>query len=84
MSERGKGVYSELLRRLSLYAPVMGLDFWTEKPSSPNYPLGWLLSGRHEEKMRSQWMDGDIRMQLCSTLTLLTRSRHQRLGRVLG
>jgi hypothetical protein len=62
MSERGGGVSSEPLS----YAPVMGLDCWAEKPSSPNYPLNWPPSGGHEEKLRIQGIDGNIeRTDLC-------------------
>lgn len=59
MSERGKGVSSEPLRFLS-YAPMMGLDCWAEKPTLHNYPLNWLLSGGHEEKLRIRRIGGDI------------------------
>jgi len=59
MSERGKGVSSE-----PLWSPLLragdGVDCWAEKPTSPNYPLNWLLGGGHEEKWRIRGIDGDI------------------------
>ena len=36
----------------------MELDCWAEKPTSPNYPLNWLLSGGHEETLRIRGTDG--------------------------
>ena len=53
---------SEPLRFLFTYAPVMGLDWWAEKPSSPIYPLNWLQSGGHEETLRIRGIDGNYRV----------------------